>query len=335
MNDQLFQQIKDLTTFHKKKCKLYSDYLETFFPKNLTATKSLPYLPVRAFKEFELLSIDQEEIYKVMNSSGTTGKPSKIFLDKETARAQSSKLIEIFQSTFGNSRFPMIVIDSEETVKNRFKFSARTAAINGFSIFARKKLFALDENMELKIDELFEFINIHANDQIFIFGFTFMIWQNFLMTLKERQIKLPLSNAFILHGGGWKKLESLNISNVDFKNLAEEVTESKNIRNYYGMVEQTGTIFMECSAGKLHSPIGGDVIIRDSQSLEPLGHSKQGLIQLFSNIQKSYPGHSILTEDIGYTEDGKHCPCGNHQTIINIIGRLQNAEIRGCSDAYS
>lgn len=331
----ILEDIIQLTKHHQKNCKLYSDYVDTFFTEDKCSLESMPFIPVRAFKEFDLMSINESEVYKIMNSSGTTGQPSKIYLDKETAKAQSAKLIEIFQDTFGNSRFPMLVIDSEETIKNRFKFSARTAAINGFSIFSRKRFFALDEKMKLKIDELIDFISQHQNQTIFIFGFTFMIWQNFLCALKKLNIKLPLKNAFLLHGGGWKKLESLKIDNAQFKTLMAELTECQNIRNYYGMVEQTGTIFMECSGGKLHAPKGADLIIRDVETLKPLGYNSAGLVQLFSTIQKSYPGHSILTEDVGYSEDGALCSCKNTQKIINIVGRLKNAEVRGCSDAYT
>ena len=51
------------------------------------------------------------------------------------------RLIEITKNTLGGSRLPMLVIDSENTIKDRLMFSARTAAINGFSIFAERKVF--------------------------------------------------------------------------------------------------------------------------------------------------------------------------------------------------
>ena len=54
----------------------------------------LPFLPVRLFKEFDLLSVDQNEIFKTMTSSGTTGQAvSKIYLDKVTASNQQNTLV--------------------------------------------------------------------------------------------------------------------------------------------------------------------------------------------------------------------------------------------------
>ena len=40
---------------------------------NLPEYDELPFLPVRLFKEFELLSVPKEDVVKTMTSSGTTG----------------------------------------------------------------------------------------------------------------------------------------------------------------------------------------------------------------------------------------------------------------------
>ena len=93
-----------------------------------------------------------------MLSSGTTGKQSKIYLDKETAKVQSKNLTSSFQNYFGSGRFPMLVIDSESTAKGR---TARTAAVNGFSLYSRKRCFALNNDMTLKISEIQEFLKKH------------------------------------------------------------------------------------------------------------------------------------------------------------------------------
>ena len=37
----------------------------------------------------------------------------------------------------------------------------------------------------------------------------------------------------------------------------------KNIHNYYGMIEQTGSIFLECEKGFFHPSIFSEVIIRN------------------------------------------------------------------------
>ena len=64
-------------------------------------------------------------------------------------------------------------------------------------------------------------------------------------------------------------------------------------------------------------------------------HGQDGVIQVFSTLPESYPGHSILTEDFGRVSKDEKCKCGRFGTTIKIDGRLPDAEIRGCSDVYN
>jgi hypothetical protein len=328
-------EMNQLTAHHMAGCRLYADYVRALFGDGeATSLAEVPYLPVRAFKTFELKSIPDDEVFKIMTSSGTTGAVSRIHLDRETAKLQSQKLVEVFSNTFSKSRCPMLVIDAESTVADRRQFSARTAAINGFSLFSRGRDFALDDRLEIDVDRVQAFVDANRGSRIFMFGFTFVVWQSFVQGLKRRGVRLDLADAFLLHGGGWKKLADHNISNERFKAEIGEWTGCRDVRNYYGMVEQTGTIFMECRHGNLHAPPGADALIRDPATFAVLPHGSEGLIEVFSSIQKSYPGHALLTEDVGLARDGGSCGCGHTGTIVTIRGRLKKAEVRGCSDAY-
>ena len=73
----------------------------------------------------------------------------------------------------------------------------------------------------------------------------------------------------------------------------------QNVYNYYGMVEQTGSIFIESKKCEyLHTSIFSDILIRD-EKFNLVKNGQKGLIQLLSLLPTSYPGHNILTEDIG------------------------------------
>ena len=80
----------------------------------------------------------------------------------------------------------------------------------------------------------------------------------------DNNLKLPRLDGFLIHGGGWKKLSDQALDNVQFKKIVYDVCGLKNIINYYGMVEQTGSIFLECNEGYLHSSIFSDIIIRNN-----------------------------------------------------------------------
>lgn len=300
------------------------------------AYTELPFLPVRLFKMFELNSVPKEDIIKTMTSSGTSGQAvSRIFLDRDTSSSQTKALTKIVSSFIGSQRVPMIIIDSESVIKDRNLFSARGAGILGFSMFGSKRMYALNENMELNVAELQNFLEKYKGERIFLFGFTFMVYQHLYKELIKSGVKLDLSNAVLIHGGGWKKLTSEAVTSEVFKANLKNVSGIDHVHDYYGMVEQTGTIYMECECGHLHAPVFSDIIIRRPHdfSIAPIG--EKGIIQVVSILPKSYPGHSLLTEDEGVLLGEDDCACGRLGKYFKIEGRLKNAEIRGCSDTYA
>lgn len=340
-NELLTQRLKELTNSHKKQCTEYANMLETvgYNEDEVQSYTHIPFLPVRLFKEMELKSVSQEEVVKTMTSSGTSGQAvSKIYLDKVTSTNQQKTMVKIVSSFTGSSRMPMIIVDCPSVVKNRLMFSARGAGILGFSMFGAKKMYALNDDMELNVEELREFLDKHKGQRIFLFGFTFMVWQHFykeLVRLKEQGIEFDLSNGVLIHGGGWKKLISEAVSQEEFKQRLTNVCGLSHVHDYYGMVEQTGCIYMECECGHLHASVFSDVIIRNPLDFSECPIGEKGIIQVVSTIPESYPGHSLLTEDEGILLGEDDCPCGRKGKYFKIIGRLKNAEIRGCSDTYA
>ena len=97
------------------------------------------------------------------------------------------------------------------------------------------------------------------------------------------------------------------------------------------MIEQTGSIF-ECEDGYLHDNPLVSIIARDTIAWIPETEVK-GLAQVISGIPSSYPGHSLLTDDIISIKAGI-CSCGRKGKRFEVHGRMVKAEIRGCSDAY-
>ena len=326
-----------LTKFHYKNCYEYTKMMDGigFQVNNEKNFINIPFLPVRLFKMFDLKSVTNEEIIKTMTSSGTSGQAvSKIYLDRNNSSNQTKVLSKIVSSFIGKKRAPMIIIDSESVVRDRKLFSARGAGILGFSMFGAKRIYALNDKMELNINLIKEFLNTHKGERVFLFGFTFMIYQHFYKELKKLKIKLDLSNSVMIHGGGWKKLVNESVSSEKFKENLNIVCGIKNIHDYYGMVEQTGSIYMECENGFLHAPVYSDVIIRRAHDFSIADIGEKGIIQIVSILPNSYPGHSLLTEDEGIIYGEDNCSCGRLGKYFKIVGRLKNAEIRGCSDTY-
>ncbi|MBQ8172198.1 MAG: acyl-protein synthetase [Oscillospiraceae bacterium] len=330
--------LKELSLFHYDNCPEYKRVIDGLGVKlsDITSFCDIPFLPVRLFKEYDLRSVGGENITKTMTSSGTTGQQvSRIYLDKETSANQTKALTKIVGSYIGSTRLPMIILDTSAVVKDRKMFSARGAGILGFQMFGRDKIYALDEAMKLDIEGLSAFLEKHSGEKILLFGFTFMIWQHFYEELKKSGYRPDLSNGILIHGGGWKKLADKKVSQEEFKCLLNEVCGIQQVYDYYGMVEQTGTIYMECECGHLHASIFSDVIVRRPHDFSVCGYGEKGLVEVVSILPASYPGHALLTEDEGVILGEDDCPCGRKGKYFSILGRIKNAEIRGCSDTYA
>jgi hypothetical protein len=199
-------------------------------------------------------------------------------------------------------------------------------------MFGRDIAYALDENMGLDMPAIEGFCERHRHESVMLFGFTFMIWTFFIEALKDLGARLELSGSMI-HGGGWKKLAGQGVSNEQFKEAVYDLTGIGRVHNYYGMAEQTGSIFMECEHGRLHASVFSDISILDADSFSPMA-SGRGLIECASLLPTSYPGHRLLTEDEGELAGVDDCPCGRLGKTFKIYGRVKGAELRGCSDTY-
>lgn len=331
-------KLSELTRFHYNNSPEYRGMLSGLcFDVNAEHTaQELPFLPVRLFKFLSLKSVPDSDIFKTLMSSGTTGQQvSKIFLDRETASLQQKVLVKIVSSFLGASRLPMLIIDCPSVVKNRETFSARGAGILGFSMFGTEKVYVLNDDMRLNIDAVLEFLQKHSGKPILLFGFTFMVWKHFYHELKKLDKQVDLSNGILIHGGGWKKLIGESVSPKDFKLRLEEICGIKRVHDYYGMVEQTGTIYVECECGHLHTSIFSDVITRNPVDWSVCEYNEKGIIEVVSLLPKSYPGHVLLTEDEGVILGEDDCPCGRLGKYFKINGRIAKAELRGCSDTYA
>jgi hypothetical protein len=291
----------------------------------------IPYLPINLFKKYDLVSVPQNEIYKTLLSSGTTDSvPSKIYLDRKTAQLQTAALAAIMTHFLGQKRLPMLIIDQEDVFADPKKYSARSAAILGMLNFGRDPFYLLDKNNEIREAPFTDWYEKYLNEPILIFGLTFMVWKYFLESFPPNKISLP--NGILLHTGGWKKLQALSVSNEEFKARAKAVSGIHRCHNFYGFVEQVGSVFMECERGVFHSPNFAEVIIRDPLNWKEASIGAQGVVQTVSTLPWSYPGHSLLTEDLGQIIGIDECMCGRKGKTFKIEGRVPRAEPRGCSD---
>jgi len=332
---RLVPALQALTDHHRSRCEPYDRILRATGYDSSPAPErvaDLPWLPVRLFKQLELKSIPDDEVFRVLTSSGTTGDVSRIYLDRAAASAQTKALAETLQTVLGRERLPMLIVDTRSVFEQRSSFSARGAGVLGMMNFGREHAWVLDTEGRPDPAVVQAFLAQHGDAPFLVFGFTFMVW-SYLYEL-ARDEGLDLSNGILVHSGGWKKLIDRAVDNHEFRRAFAADTGLRRIHNFYGMVEQIGVIYLEGPEGDaLYCPDFADIVVRDPETWEPLPPGKPGVIEVVSTLPESYPGHILLTEDLGVIhgiDDGTW-----PGPRFSILGRLPRAEARGCSDTFT
>lgn len=317
------------TDWHRQRCPAYARLLDLLHPQAAAPPRSLadlPWLPVGLFKSHELASVPPAERFKVLTSSGTTGQaPSRIVLDRTTAALQARGLAACMRPLLGPRRLPLLIVDVADLLQGPAAASARGAGVLGMMTLGRDPLFALDPEHRLRTDAVAAWLDQHGQQPFLVFGFTFMVWR--YLALAAPPGALDLSQAILVHSGGWKKLQDQAVDRTTFRAGLADRLGIRRVHDFYGMVEQVGSVFLEGEDGLLHPPLFGEVLVRDPRSFEVLPDGEEGLLQVLSPLPLSYPGHSLLTADLGSLDP--------HTRGLRVHGRVPRAELRGCSDTHA
>lgn len=328
----LLPGLLEAVAHHRRHCPAYARVLAAVghpAGRHYAALADLPWLPVRLFKQHALVSASASPADIVLTSSGTTSSsPSQVTLDPASALRQRQLLVGVLQSLTGAHRLPLLIIDSPAAVGGD-RNTIRGATVLGVMQVGRQHAFALDTTGQIQPGVVAQFLRQYAAAPFLIFGFTSQVWTQ--LYAYAQQHHPDLSQALLLHTGGWKKLADQAVSPALFRSSFASVSGLQRCHNFYGMVEQGGTIHVESATGDgLYSPPYADVIIRDPVSWQPAATGCVGVIEVLSTAPRAHPGHILLTEDLGVIhgiDDGAW-----PGKRFSVLGRVPRAEARGCAD---
>jgi acyl-CoA synthetase (AMP-forming)/AMP-acid ligase II len=331
----------------------YKNYVQQWPTDYRTAGKvaDLPFLPVAVLKANPPLSlVGIDEIRKTLTSSATTSQlPSRVVLDSKTTRRTTKGIVAIVRDFIGPARRPYLVVDTPD-FKGGPTLGARGAAIQGLQPFATETTYCLtlDAQGELVLDrdKLKEFAENFANNannegrqdaEVLVYGFTFVLWNHLVRPLLEENICLNLRKAWILHSGGWKRLQDQAVEKSQFNEQLSHVfgCSVDRVIDFYGMVEAVGVIYPDCRAGNKHAPAFSDVIVRNPLTLEPVAAGEIGIVQVCNVLPTSFPGNLLLTDDMAKVIAYDGCPCGRRGISFHFAGRIPERELRGCGNIQS
>ena len=310
--------------------------------KEITELAEYPYLPAAAFKKRNLISVPAAKIRSEVRSSATAGAPSVISVDLITSKRQSRVSARVIAEYLGHHRRPFLILDEDPASSGCREISARSAAARGFLVFADRVDYFLEESGgSLRVDgtKLSAALSEHERSgcEVCLFGFTFILYELVIKPLKEakRSFRLP-GRAGIAHIGGWKKLEEKRVTRRQFLEDCERVLGIKemNIIDFYGFTEQMGLVYAGRGDSPKTVPAYSEVIIRDPNTLRPAKDGERGLVQFLTPLPHSYPGISVLTDDVGRVVGRGRDEAGRWGTRFEILGRAESAEARGCGDLF-
>jgi hypothetical protein len=327
-------------------------------PAEAKTLDELPFLPVSAFKSMQPLSfLEAQKIYRVLESSATSGQlPSRIEIDRDTAKLMTKGVTAILADFIGSHRRPYLIIDQFPKPAQGAVANARSAAIQGLMAFSSETCYALrpaesgeesladPDGLVLDTVAIADFCNRFGTSDVVVYGFTYVVYLHLgggltasnaaLSELRQELGRPLLPHCNLLHSGGWKRLQQISVvKNTYNTNVSSNLGIGlSSVIDYYGMVEQLGVIYPDCIEGNKHAPRFAEVLLRNPYDWSLCKVGQTGLIQVLSALSGSFPGQSLLTEDLGMLiyEDG--CSCGRRGVAFRFAGRVPKAEVRGCSD---
>lgn len=329
--------------FHAQGSALYRAFCDQFgFDPNaeIRDIADIPALPVQAFKEAgrELRAVPELAAHAKLTSSATSGAASTVFVDAVTSRRQVKALAQVMQAVLGTKRRPFWVFDVQPGATGG-DISARAAATRGFlSVSTSAQYLLRMQDGVLTLDEPALAAARESSDDavpLCLFGFTYVLYSAVIEPMVKAGRSQPLPDGSVLvHIGGWKKLKNRGVSDEQFRRDAQSVFGCR-VVDIYGFTEQIGVLYPECAVGVKHAPACADVIVRDPVSLSPVPDGVTGILEFVTPLPHSYAGAAVLTDDLGVISARDNCGCGWGGTAFRVVGRTQNAELRGCGDVLA
>lgn len=304
-----------LSLFHFQAAenKVYKSYLlaRKIQPESVQTIQSIPFLPIRFFKDFDVVCGESSDFDSFYSSSGTTGMiTSKHFIWSESWYLDHSR--QIFESTYGSLKdFHVLALlpaylerpGSSLVAMAKHFIEQSQSAHSGFYLYNQEDLL---QKLEL----------LRADSRkVLLLGVTFA-----LLDFAESGGNFsPMDNLIVMETGGMKGRRKEMIRE-EVHEVLKSFFQVKSIHSEYGMTELMSQAYSK-GEGRYTLPPTMRVMLRDVN--DPLSWSarSQGGINVI-DLANFHSCAFIETQDLGrYDENG----------FLEVLGRFDNSEIRGCN----
>jgi phenylacetate-coenzyme A ligase PaaK-like adenylate-forming protein len=350
-SDSLFiEAMKEIVSWHIENVEFYkklsnSTNFKVTDLKTIDDLIKIPHLWAHFFKSHEVLSVPRDNIFLHLTSSGTTGQKSQIFFDEWTIKGAQRMVDWIFKK-YGwitpDQKCNYILFSYETEPSSKLgtaytdNFLCKYAPVN--EVFHALKMTGSGSH-EFDcfgtIEKFIEFANSGLPVRLFGFPAFFYFALERMKKLGIRPVKMhPDSMVFL--GGGWKGNADKQIDKKDLYQLAHEMLGlvDSRLRDGFGSVEHC-IPYVECENHEFHIPVWSRVIIRDAETLAPLGFNEPGFLHFISPYITSVPAHSVIMGDMASLHEANNCGCGLPTPYFKILGRAGLSKNKSCAVAAS
>ena len=292
-------------------CKVYANYLNylNIDPRSIYKVSQIPFLPIQFFKKNKIIS-SKKNPEVIFSSSGTTknGRSKHYITDINTYKISFTKCFELFYGDIRDYTILALLPNYLEQKGSSLIFMVDELiqkSGNSSSGFYLNDL----ENLACKIDKLNE-----KKEKVILIGVSYA-----LLDLVSKY-NFNLNSTIVMETGGMKGRRKEMIRK-ELHDILIRGFGVKKIHSEYGMTELLSQAYSKGN-GLFRTPPWMKVITRDPEDpLTLLPNLKTGGLNIIdlANINSC---SFIATQDLGKT---------NSNGTFEILGRLEDSDIRGCN----
>lgn len=276
-------------------------------PLEINSIDKIPFLPIRFFKEFEVI-LGGNSVEKIFTSSGTTGvQTSKHLVANLSFYIESLK--HSFKHFYGEiadykifALLPSYLEREGSSLIDMVKFWIEESGSGGFYLYNHEELYK----------DLIE--HEKSGKKAILIGVSFA-----LLDFVEK-FQLDLKNTIVMETGGMKGRKE-EITREELHRILKKGFGLNEIHSEYGMTELLSQAYSKGNS-KFETPHWMKILIRDTEDpLAILGNGKTGGINVI-DLANLNSCSFIATEDLGKI---------HLNNSFEILGRFDNSDARGCN----
>lgn len=297
----------EIFQYQIKHCDKYSNYAQALKRLNPSSLNEIPFLPISFFKSHAIYCSNTQNIVEVFKSSGTEGQRSQHFIQDLSIYEESFFLA--FKHFFGDpEKFVILGLLPNYIEQGESSLVYMVSSLMNKTDSVHSK-FILNKPQE--IPALIEAAN-YDDKEVLLFGVSYSL-------LDLIDLEIDLSGCLVIETGGMKgRRKELSKAKMH-ELLCRELNISK-LYSEYGMTELLSQAY--CSQDLIFStPPWMKILFRDQA--DPLtlttGAKSSGINVI--DLANVHSCSFIATDDAGVKRNNG----------FEIIGRIQNSDIRGCN----